>query len=112
MKYSNAYGQKRKCIKTRGFKILYASVPLDKLKDVSEKFIKKVFHDKSKRYLVNFGASAFLSNKVTFIDNELIEHVNLISDNSYIEYNSRIYRQVIGIPMLFSLPSQHFLIFP
>ena len=104
MKDSNGLGRNGKSVKTYDFKTLYTSIPHDKLKDVVYKYIKKVFHEKGKKYIVTSGKSSYFSNrrdnnKVTFTADGLIEQVKFIIDNAYVEFNSQIFRQIIGIPM-------------
>ena len=104
MKRSNALGHNGKSVKTYDFKTLYTSIPLDKLKDVLNKYIKTVFKVKGKRYIIVCGKSCYFSNrrdnnKITFTANGLIEQVNYIIDNAYVEFNGQIYRQIVGIPM-------------
>ena len=104
MKRSNALGHNSKSVKTYDFKTLYTSIPLDKLKDVLNIYIKKVFKDKGKRYIIVCGKSCYFSNrrdnnKITFTANGLIEQVNYIIENAYVEFNGQIYRQIVGIPM-------------
>ena len=104
MKDSNAININSKSVRTYDFKTLYTSIPHNKLKDVVSKFIKRVFNTKGKRFIINIGTSCYLSNGkskkgTTFTINELITHVFYIIDNSYIEFNNIIYRQIIGIPM-------------
>ena len=94
-----------KGIRTYDFSNLYTSIPHDKLKVNIRKFILDAFGMKTKKFINVTKEHAYFSDKrsnkstVTFTNLELIEAINYIIDNSFIKFNGKIYRQVIGIPM-------------
>ena len=92
-----------KSIKTYDFKTLYTSIPHNKLKENMNKFIKKVFEIKDKKYINVSSSSVYFTKRrgknLSFSAEEIIKHVAFIIDNSYIEYKGKVYRQKIGIPM-------------
>ena len=93
-----------KSVKSYDFKTLYTKIPHHKLKDTFGQFVRDVFNynNKFKCIEVVTNTVRFVekrSSKVSFSMAELIEAINIIIDNSYIKFNSRIYRQIMGIPM-------------
>ena len=101
---ANALNHRNKSVRTYDFTSLYTKIPHRKLKRNMEKFIRKVFAIKGKKYInVSKGRAYFAkkssSNILSLSCNDLIKHVNFIIDNSYIKFNDKCYRQVIGIPM-------------
>ena len=65
-------------------------------------FILKIFNLKEKKFIfLEFKWSYFseCTNYLAVTAQKLIEWVNYIIDNSYIHFQGKIYRQVIGIPM-------------
>ena len=94
----------KKTIKTYDFSTLYTSIPHDKLKQKLSNFISKIFTIKSKKYIVVNGKWSYFSDKtcpnhLAVTAQNLIEWANYVIDNSYVLFQGKIYRQVIGIPM-------------
>ena len=96
----------RKSISTFDFSTLYTSIPHQQLKDNLCKFVNKVFEFKNKTFIIpnSFNKKAYFSNSksnknVAFSKEDLIECLTFLIDNSYVNINGVIYRQIIGIPM-------------
>ena len=96
----------RKEISTWDFSTLYTKIPHSQLKVNVEWFVRKVFSFLDKKF-INASSKcrkAYLSVKrslknCSFNEEELIESVKFIIDNSYINFKDSIFRQIIGIPM-------------
>ena len=95
-----------KSINTYDFSTLYTSIPHDQLKDNLSKFITRVFDFKQKPFIIPnmYTKKAYFSegrssNKVSFSKEGLIECLNYLIDNSFVIYQNKVYRQVVGIPM-------------
>ena len=104
MVFANGRNHPNKSIRTYDFTSLYTKIPHRKLKRNLEKFIRKVFMIKGKKFInVSNGRAYFaqkFSTKVLSLScDDLIKHVNFIIDNSYIKFDDKCYRQIIGIPM-------------
>ena len=94
----------KKTVKTYDFSTLYISIPHDKLKNKLSEFISKMFDFRAKKYIIIKGKWSYLSDKtcpnfLSITAQNLIEWVNFVIDNSYIYFQGRVYRQVVGIPM-------------
>ena len=97
---SNNLNNKHKSLATFDFKTLYTSIPHDLLKEKLKSFIEKIFQRKGKRYIVTTKNGAYLTNKKKgFSKYQLIQCINFIIDNSYVVFDGKVYRQIIGIPM-------------
>ena len=84
----------------------YTSIPHTQLKANLLKFINRVFGFKEKPFIIPniytkraYFSQGRSSNKTSFSKDELIECVNYLIDNSFVIYQGKIYKQVIGIPM-------------
>ena len=91
----------KKTVKTYDFSTLYTSIPHDKLKNKLSEFISKMFDFRTKKYIIIKGKWSYLSNKtcpnfLSITAQNLIEWVNFVIDNSYIYFQGRVYRQVVG----------------
>ena len=69
-------------------------------------FVERVFDFKDKSYITPnvYTKKAYFSDnvsksKVHFSKDTRLECLNYLIDNSYVTYQGKIYRQVIGIPM-------------
>ena len=98
----------RKSISTFDFSTLFTSIPHHQLKDNLTKFVNRIFEIKDKTYIVcnDFFKNAFFSDNsnlsksnLKFTKEEFLECIYFLIDNSFINFNGCIYRQVIGIPM-------------
>ena len=97
----------RKQLSTWDFSTLYTKNPHNQLKNNVESFIRKVFSFMGKKEYINSSPKskkAYFSlkrsvNNCSFNMQELIEAVFFIIDNSYINFQDAIFRQIIGIPM-------------
>ena len=102
---------KKNSVSTWDFSTLYTNIPHDKLKIQVAKFIRKIYNlvadskksdlyvncsDKSKK--AYFSKTRSKCN-ISFSAEELIKHMRIIVDNSYIMFRNKIYRQIVGIPM-------------
>ena len=106
--FKNNLSYCRKSISTFDFSTLFTSIPHDQLKDNLTKFVNRIFEIKGKTYIVcnDFFRNAFFSDNfnlsksnVKFTKDEFLECIHFLIDNSFINFNGCIYRQVIGIPM-------------
>jgi hypothetical protein len=106
--FENNFMSGRKSITTFDFSTLYTSIPHDQLKVNLSNFVNRIFDIKDKKYIVCnlYNKCAYLSDSdnisrshIRFTKSSLIECINFLIDNSYIMFNDRVYRQVIGIPM-------------
>jgi hypothetical protein len=96
----------KKSISTWDFSTLYTKIPHNQLKNNVEWFIRKVFSFMDKKFINSSPSSkkAYFSFKrsvrnCSFNFGELIEATNFIIDNSYVNFQDVIFRQIIGIPM-------------
>ena len=94
----------KKTIKTYDFSTLYTSIPHDKLKSKLANFISKIFNLKDKKHIIlkdqwSYFSDKMLPNYLAVTAQTLIEWVNFVVDNSYIYFQGKVYRQVVGIPM-------------
>lgn len=86
------------------FSTLYTSIPHNKLKCKMKNFISKIFNLKEKKFIIVKDKWSYFSDKtcpnyLAVTAQTLIEWVNYVIDNSYVHFQGRVYRQVIGIPM-------------
>ena len=104
MDNSNISSNSRKSVQSFDFKTLYTKIPHTQLKENVETFVKRVFKYKKKSFINLTEKSAYFSNKrskkcVSLNAAEFLEMVEFIIDNSYVMYQHKVSRQVIGIPM-------------
>ena len=104
--HANNLRKGSKSINTYDFSTLYTSIPHTQLKANLLKFINRVFGFKEKPFIIPniytkraYFSQGRSSNKTSFNKDELIECVNYLIDNSFVIYQGKIYKQVIGIPM-------------
>ena len=88
------------------FSTLYTSIPHDKLKDKMKIFVENIFNSqrKKKTFIVINGkwthfAMKRMSSKLCCTCEELLQWIYYIIDNSFITFESKVYRQILGIPM-------------
>jgi hypothetical protein len=96
----------RKKVSTYDFSTLYTSIPHNKLKAKMKEFVNDIFLKKDKSFIISSYHNAYMSQNrskrssdVSFTNEELIRAIEMIVDNSFVEYKNCIYRQIIGIPM-------------
>ena len=106
IKFMNLCNKSRskKTIKTYDFSTLYTSIPHDKLKSMLAKFVTKMFNLRAKNYIIIKGKWSYFSDKtcnnyISVTAQALLEWINYVVDNSYVYFQGKIYRQVVGIPM-------------
>ena len=94
-------------IKTYDFSTLYTNLPLDVIYDSLRSLIIKMFvNSKSVAIMVNSNSkTAFWSNGSNYAGyreytiDKLLEALELILFNTYIQFNGSIFKQILGIPM-------------
>ena len=109
LQYSNREHTGYKSINTYDFKSLYTMIPQIELKQCIGKFVKSIFNLKksqNKKYMSISGSNAYFtinkSKKILSLScDDIIACITVtyFIDNSFIEYQGTIYRQIIGIPM-------------
>ena len=99
---NNLFNNNKKYIKTFDFKTLYTDIPHDELKNNIKTFINWVFILKDKRYINIGNKTASFSNKSktfgSFTKDKFILQINFLIDNSFIYFDNKLERLVIGIP--------------
>ena len=95
-----------KSVKSFDFETLYTSIPQTKLKEVISLLIQNVYNSRNKNYITvtKSGRQAYFSinkSKTGFsvTANDLIRCINFITDNSFIVFKGKLFRQITGIPM-------------
>ena len=97
-------------IKTYDFSTLYTTIPHSILKTRLAKLIKNSFFCKngSRRYkylVVNkqtnttYFVKEYSNASAKYTENDIINMINFLIDNIYVEFGDQIYQQTIGIPM-------------
>ena len=68
-----------------------------------ELFVRDVFGYNKNKYIDVHNKSAKMGNKrgngLSFSIVKLINAINTVIENSYIKFNSKVYKQIIGTPM-------------
>lgn len=92
-------------LSTYDFSTLYTSLPHQQIKDKLKHLIKWTFAREGKMYLTTREGFAFFSHKIynknykSWTCNELCDALTYLIDNIFVEFQDKIYRQIIGIPM-------------
>ena len=98
-------------VSTFDFSTLYTNIPHSSLKIQVTKFIRRVYNlvidSKRSQVFVTWSEKskkAYFSKtkskvNISFSAEDLIRHMRIIIDNSFITFRNKIYRQVVGIPM-------------
>ena len=91
-------------VSTFDFSTLYTSLPHDLIKSKLLSLIKWCFKRELTTYLCTSDTTGFYSNKEydsykTWTCIELCDALTFLIDNIYVQFNGKVYRQVIGIPM-------------
>ena len=99
--HNNSDKPYKKSIKSYDFSNLYTSIPHNKLLSCTSKPIHKVFNLKNKKFITISNNHAYFANTATIslTADALIEHIDFIVNNSFIVFQGKVYRQIIGIPM-------------
>ena len=101
LKYCNS-------LKTFDFSTLYTTLPHDKLKSVLRDLIHQSFctkkGDKRYSYLVLGRDKAYFVKKHTdskskYTEEEVINMLEFLIDNIFVEFGGQVFQQTIGIPM-------------
>ena len=103
MNNSNSNNNPNKSIKTFDFKTLYTKIPHNKLKEAMELFVRDVFGYNKNKYIDVRNKSAKMvtkrGNGLSFLIVKIIYAINTVTENTDIKFNSKVYKQIIGIPM-------------
>ena len=95
-------------IKTFDFSTLYTSIPHEQLKSRLAQLIKRSFFKKNgkRRYkylVVDYTKTYFVINeskkKNKFTEDQIIDMLNFLIDNIFVQFGGRVFQQTIGIPM-------------
>ena len=95
-------------IKTFDFSTLYTSIPHSQLKSrlaqlIKRSFIKKNGKRRYKYLVVGYKKTYFViqesSKKNKFTEDQIIEMLNFLIDNIFVQFGGRVFQQTIGIPM-------------
>ena len=96
-------------ISTFDFSTLYTSIPHSKLKEAIVWTIKKAFLGANKKYINVSNSRVFWSDKplsktykgttVQVTEGKLMDMITFLIDNIYVKCGTKVFRQVIGIPM-------------
>jgi hypothetical protein len=91
-------------INTYDFSTLYTNIPHKNLKKEIMWVIEKAFYNDKKKYIYvnNYNDNATwykTKNSYKISKDELINHINFLIDNIYIDVGGHVFRQKIGIPM-------------
>ena len=95
-------------IKTYDFSTLYTTIPHSKLKERLGNLIKQSFLSKNgtRRYqyiVVKKNKAYFVKEhtdaKVKFDENDIINMINFLIDNIFVQFGGQVFQQTIGIPM-------------
>ena len=106
--FENNFRYGRKSISTFDFSTLFTSIPHHQLKDNLTKFVNRIFEIKDKKYIVcnEYLKNAFFSDStklsksyIKFTKEEFLSCIYFLIDNSYVNFDGHVYKQVVGIPM-------------
>ena len=92
-------------ISSYDFSTLYTSLPHDQIKKDLKKLIKWCFDREKSQFIATRYDKSFFTDKPydtnykSWTCNELCMAITFLIDNIFVEFDNRIYRQVIGIPM-------------
>ena len=97
----------RKYISSWDFATLYTKIPHSQLKENIAKFVRKIFAMlKNKNFICAnvlskyaYYSVKYSSSNLSLTSESLIEALNFIIDNSFINFQNKVYRQIVGIPM-------------
>ena len=92
-------------LSTFDFSTLYTSLPHNQIKEKLKQLIKWTFDREGKLYLATRTDKSFFSNKLydkvykSWTCSEICSALCFLIDNIFVEFDDKVYRQVIGIPM-------------
>ena len=95
-------------IKTFDFSTLYTSIPHEQLKARLAQLIRRSFFKKNgkRRYkylVVDYTKTYFVINESKnnnkFTEDQIIDMLNFLIDNIFVQFGGRVFQQTIGIPM-------------
>ena len=106
MKVLNKSHEGKKSVRSYDFSTLYTSIPHDHLKSKMKTFVESTFNCQKERkpFIVisnkwtHFSAKR-IATRPCYTSGELLELIYFIIENSYILFESKVFRQVLGIPM-------------
>ena len=86
------------------FSILYTTFPNNLIKDKLVDLIKRIFQREGSLYIAcNVRHAYFTSDAVKYYNlwscQKVYEALTFLIDNIYITFGSKLYRQIVGIPM-------------
>ena len=98
------FRRNRKKVSSYDFQTLYTHIPHQQLKGNVKKLVERAFDTKKKTFVCVTKRSAFFSDKehnnmCCFSCASLVSAISYLIDNSFVNFQGNIYRQVIGIPM-------------
>ena len=95
-------------IKTFDFSTLYTTIPHSKLKERLRSLVMRAFFTKKgkRRYkymVVNYSEAYFVkyssNSQRKYTEDEIIQMIEFLVDNIFVEFGGKIFQQTIGIPM-------------
>ena len=97
-------------IKTFDFSTLYTSIPHSKLNTRLHSLIKQMFHTKNGERRYQYRVQVFKHKKAylikddtdaknKFTESDIIDMINVLIDNIFVEFGGQIFQQTIRIPM-------------
>ena len=97
-------GFRASSLSTYDFSTLYTTLPLNLIKDKLMDLIERTFQREGSLYIAcNDKNAFFISDAVRNYDlwscQKICEALNFFLDNIYIRFDSKLYRQIVGIPM-------------
>ena len=91
-------------LSTYDFSILYTTLPHNLIKDKLVELIEKNFQREGSLYVACNDRNAFFTsdavrNYTLWSCQKVYEALTFLLDNNYIRFGSKLYRQIVGIPM-------------
>jgi len=95
-------------VKTFYFSTLYTTIPQPKLKSRLKDLVTNSFRAKSVKrrysYIVVHGLNAYIvkdhtNSKIKYTEDDIVNMINFLIENIFIEFGGRIFQQTVGIPM-------------
>ena len=97
-------GFRASSLSTYDFSTLYTTLPHNLIKDKLVDLIERTFHREGSLYIACNDKNAFFTSDAVRNCNlwscqKVCEALNFLLDNIYIRFGSKLYRQIVGIPM-------------